>query len=112
MEDAGRDRAARKPTTDMTAYDCMLLGNGRLRIHTPKTIAEARGWYEKAVDLDPRYARAHAGLAWAHICDASMGSWNDPVADLGISSAETALNLDVDDSWIHGVLGGGLIMRN
>ena len=112
LENAGRDRALLKPTTNMTAYECVLLGNERLKLlGSPEHIAEARSWYQKAIDLDPRYAHAHAGIAWTHVSDATQaGSWNDAAVRLCLQCSETALGLDDTDSWIHCVYGQALVL--
>src|SRR6266702_3336734 len=60
LEDAGRDLAKRKQTSNITAYDLVLLGNERWRRLTQKDLAEALGYFCSAVALDPHYARAHA----------------------------------------------------
>jgi adenylate cyclase len=58
--------------------------------------AKARHWLENAIELDPRYADAYAGLAWGY----SVGclyQWSDnPEADLARASelAHKALALD------------------
>ena len=110
LEDAARERAVHKRTTNMTAYDCVLLGNEHLKRHTRAEIAEARRWYQKAIELDPRYARAHALLSWTHHCDAAQVSWKLPVIAQTLAGAETALALDENDSWTHGIMGQALIM--
>jgi adenylate cyclase len=47
LEDAGRDLAKRKQTSNITAYDLVLLGNERWRRLTPKDLAEAMGYFPK-----------------------------------------------------------------
>jgi adenylate cyclase len=111
IEASDRQQAESKRTTNITAYDCFLLGNEHLRVHSPEQIAEARRWYQKATELDPKYARAHGLLAWTHICDAAQGSWDTACVSAAMESAEKALALDEDDSWILGIYGQGLIAR-
>jgi len=42
----------------------------QLRSHaTPADNTKSRGLCEKAIALDPNYARAYAGLAWSHLLD-------------------------------------------
>jgi TolB-like protein len=64
LENAGREIVRRKPTSSITAYDLVLLGNERWRQLTVKGMAEARKYFRSAVALDPQYARAHANIAW------------------------------------------------
>lgn len=51
-----------KSTTDLTAYDYYLKGRKAYLLFTPEGYKEANGWYQKAIDKDPKYALAHAGL--------------------------------------------------
>ncbi len=106
LEDAGRERAQRKLTANMTAYDFVLLGMERLRRLTRETNIEARDLFQMAVELDPQYARAHANLAWTHVAEVFMVDlWSEKPLEKALESIETALALDDDDSWYHAVLG-------
>ena len=49
--------------TDARAYDHYLRGRGYFRQRTRKTFELAREMFEKAIEIDPGYAPAHAGLA-------------------------------------------------
>ncbi len=100
LEDAGRERAQRKLTANMTAYDFVLLGMERLRRLTRETNIEARDLFQKAVELDPQFARAHANLAWTHVAEVFMVDlWSEKPLEKALESIETALALDDDDSW-------------
>jgi TolB-like protein/Tfp pilus assembly protein PilF len=64
------DRAAveylrRKAPSNPTAYDCELRGRWALT-HWSEGISVALDWFEKAVEADPGYAPAHAGIALAY----------------------------------------------
>lgn len=54
------------PLDALAAHDCWLRGHERLRQATPEADAEARKFFERALSLDPTYARAYAGLALTH----------------------------------------------
>jgi TolB-like protein len=100
LEDAGRARAQRKRTANMTAYDLVLLGMEQFRLLTRDSNHEARELFRKAVELDPQYARAHANLAWTHVADVFMlDRWSGKALELALKGIETALDLDDDDSW-------------
>ena len=64
MNAAGADFARRKPPSNLAAYECILRGDA-LPLGTPETEAEARRLFEKAIELDPGYARAYALLSFA-----------------------------------------------
>jgi len=48
---------------DLEAYSSFLIGRERLQLRTPKDVEAAQRLFEKALDLDPDYAPAHAALA-------------------------------------------------
>jgi TolB-like protein/class 3 adenylate cyclase len=103
LEDAGRDLAKRKETSNITAYDLVLLGNERWRRLTRKDLAEALGYFRSAVALDPHYARAHANIAWSHVCDVFLEATDATSLDEALRHIEMALDIDDSDAWSHGV---------
>ena len=68
---------------------------------------------EKAVALDPSYARAYALLAWSHLSDVFMGWSEEPVQSLGVAfeTAQKSLALDDSDNWSHWVVGAVLLFQ-
>ena len=63
--------------------------------------------YEKAIELDPDYARAHSFLAWIHLNDWQLG-WSaarQQSLDHAFELAQKALKLDDSDSQAHAALG-------
>jgi adenylate cyclase len=58
----------RTETASPEAYDCVLRGREQYRLYSKDANARARLLYERAIQLDPDYAGAHAGLAevWLH----------------------------------------------
>ncbi|PAY05096.1 hypothetical protein CK489_31380 [Bradyrhizobium sp. UFLA03-84] len=103
MEDAGREIARRKPTSSITAYDLVLLGNERWRQLTVTAMAQARDYFRRAVALDPQYARAHVNIAWTIICDVFLESPATATIEEARSEIETALDIEDGDAWSHGV---------
>jgi TolB-like protein/class 3 adenylate cyclase/Flp pilus assembly protein TadD len=53
---------ARRETESLQAYDYVLRGRQQLARLSREGVAKARELFEKAVDLDPGYARAHTNL--------------------------------------------------
>jgi adenylate cyclase len=80
------------------AYDTLLRGLEKLRRYTRETNAEARELFEKAIALDPAYARAYADLAQTFELDARNG-WADN-RDEAIRRASELIQsaLEYDDS--------------
>jgi TolB-like protein/Tfp pilus assembly protein PilF len=112
LEDAGREIARGKPTSSITAYDLVLLGNERWRQLTVKDMAEARAYFRNAVALDPQYARAHVNIAWTIVCDVFLESPATPTLDGALREMEIALDIDDGDAWSHGVFAQLLFLRH
>jgi len=55
----------RRPPDNLTAYECELRGRWALH-HWNEGLSIAQEWFEKAINADPDYALAHAGLALVH----------------------------------------------
>lgn len=82
--------------------------------------AEARALFDRAISLDPAFARAHAGLSFVHFQSAFLRHSNDVAAQTVAArrSAERGLELDPLDPfvnftmgrsyWLHGDLEGSL----
>ncbi|WP_246788514.1 winged helix-turn-helix domain-containing protein [Bradyrhizobium sp. CCBAU 53421] len=112
MEDAGREVARRKPTSSITAYDLVLLGNERWRQLTVKAMAQARDYFRSAVALDRQYARAHVNIAWTIICDVFLESPAAATLDEARREIEHALDIEDGDAWSHGVFAQLLFLLN
>lgn len=65
IEDTALTEVRRQPTGSLAAYGLTLRGLALLRQGTPTPEAdrEARSLFERALELDPGYARAHAGVS-------------------------------------------------
>ncbi len=61
-----RERAMRKDTDSLEAYDYALRGWEYLARTTRSTNMEARQMFQRAIELDPRYASAYVGLGWTY----------------------------------------------
>ena len=67
LTDTEQGRLGRTPTGVPEAYDLVLRGNEQRKRTTREGNAEARRLFVKALDLDPQYASAYAGLSWTHL---------------------------------------------
>ncbi len=65
-----RARGASERTGNLEAYDLVLRGRELWLRFTPEDNLAARQQYEKAIEADPDYARAYAGLAWTYLQEA------------------------------------------
>ena len=97
--------AKRKPPANLEAYECVLRGDA-LPIGHPEPEAEARRLFERAIELDPGYARAYASLAH-HLSLKWLRelSGTDDDLDQGLELAQKAVALDENDSECHNALG-------
>jgi adenylate cyclase len=106
VEAATRDRAVHKPTANMAAYECVLAGKTLHHRSNRTDNAEALRLIKRAIELDPKYAHAHAwracilGQAWTYGWRTDReATWNEVVGAL-----QTALALDENDSDVHRIL--------
>ena len=68
--------AARGGTQNVEAHESYLQGSFFLHRHSEKETDQARAAFERAVQLDPQFALAWAGLAQAHVWDCNYGTEN------------------------------------
>jgi serine/threonine-protein kinase len=85
-------------TSNLAAYEQYLLGRQLGGAGRPDTIPAARDAFKRAVDLDPRFAAAYAGLshAWGHMAGYVAQGPEDVVRYAGLQreAAERALALE------------------
>jgi tetratricopeptide (TPR) repeat protein len=56
-----------RPTDDLEAYQLYLRGREASHLRSPSALRRAIEYFKQALARDPNYARAHVGLAEAHI---------------------------------------------
>jgi TolB-like protein/Tfp pilus assembly protein PilF len=100
LERAEIERARRKPTGSLSAYDNYLRAMPHLHRGTREAINEALPLFYKAMQRDPEFASAHAMAAWCHFWR-KVNGWmiNRPqeIAE-GIRLARLAVELGKDDA--------------
>jgi len=104
---AEQSRAMGKETKDLQAYDYVLRGNSFHHRMTKEDNHKAREMFERAIEHDPEYAPAYAGLAWVLVHDSNQGWSPDAQQTLkaGLENAERAVLLDNSLAKAHLVLG-------
>jgi TolB-like protein/tetratricopeptide (TPR) repeat protein len=67
VELAEIERAQRKPTASLNAYDCYLRGLAHLHRGSRDLVQEALPLFQRSIELDPEFAAAHAMAAWCYV---------------------------------------------
>ncbi len=97
----------KKPTENTEAYTFFLRGRELLTEETESSLRQAISLFEKAIQLDPSFARAYVGMAECHLALAESGQ--DAYGG-SLSYAKTpldrALALDPDLPEAHSCLSG------
>jgi adenylate cyclase len=114
LEAASHDRAKRKQTNNLAAYECVLAAKVLHHRSIRQDNAEAQRLLDRAIGLDPNYAHAHAwkacvlGQTWVYGWCADA----DATLQQVLKELETALALDDNDSDVHRILAAVNLTRD
>ncbi|MES2488148.1 MAG: winged helix-turn-helix domain-containing protein [Pseudomonadota bacterium] len=100
LERAELERASRKPTESLDAYDYYLRGTAKLHRGTRDAIDEAIPLLKRAMEIDPEFASAYAMAAWCY-CWRKINGWmTDRAYEMAEGSrlARRAVELDRSDA--------------
>lgn len=88
------------------AYDCWLRGKECLFAGTRDGHSQARDFFLRALDVEPGYGRAHAGLAMVYMTDWNCHNWSrwNECEKEAFEHARKAVTLDDSDHVAHCVL--------
>jgi len=102
-----RKSIVRAPTDNIEAYTYYLKGRDFLNRRSKRYLQLARRMFAKAVELDPRYARAYAGMA---DCDSYLYMTYHEKVDMDevLATTEKALSLDPNLAEAHASRGVAL----
>jgi len=89
-------RLSRGGEVSPDAYDTLLRGLARLRRFTPEDNRQSRDFFERALALDPNFARAHADLAFSYSTDLSSGWIASPEETLLLAKKHAKIALELD----------------
>lgn len=100
VELAEIERAKRKPTASLNAYDCYLRGLAHLHRGSREAVAEALPLFHRAIELDPEFASAQAMAAWCYFWRKINGWTTNRAQELaeGARLARSAVELGRDDA--------------
>jgi TolB-like protein/Tfp pilus assembly protein PilF len=100
VELAEIERAKRKPTANLNAYDCYLRAIAYLHQGNRQAVAEALPLFHRAIELDPAFASAHAMAAWCYFWRKVNGWMDDQAQEIaeGAQLARRGVELGRDDA--------------
>ncbi|MBA1143582.1 adenylate/guanylate cyclase domain-containing protein [Mesorhizobium neociceri] len=106
LTDGDRQRLAPERPRNAEAYDCFLRGRELWHRLTKETNVAARDLLQRAIELDPNFAAAHAFLALTHGLD-YLNRWSASPPESMAQAEEVAtraVTLDDSDPWAHWAL--------
>jgi len=100
LQRAEIERAKRKPTESLDAYDYYLRGMANLYLGRRETLDEALRLFRKAIEADPEYAAAYGVAAWCYVWRKVNGWTLDRAKEFeeGTRLARRAVELGRDDA--------------
>ncbi len=93
--------AGKRDSPNLAAYECLLLARKHLHLHNAD---QARPLVERALEIDPNYANAHAMLARTCFIKYLENSSADTLEKMHLAALK-AVALDEADSRGHAILG-------
>jgi adenylate cyclase len=114
IEQVGLRHAKKRPAVELAAYDYVLKGRQCLNRYSKEGEFEARRHFEKALELDPEYASAFAGLSvsFGHEYWGNWSNARDEALERAYSLAQTAVALDETDGQALYALAGACYYRD
>jgi tetratricopeptide (TPR) repeat protein len=100
LEQAEIERARRKRTESLDAYDYFLRGMANLYLLTRDAITEALLLFDKAIELDPQFASAYGAAAYCYLYRRINNWMIDPAEEIAETErlARRAMELGTDDA--------------
>ena len=112
IEMVERNRAILKPPSSLDAWEAHHRGLWHMYRFNKLDNERARQFFARAVELDPTFARAYAGLSFAHFQNAFLG-WKKaaPEIERAFDAAGKSLMVDDRDPAAHWAMGRALWLR-
>ncbi len=110
LEEHEIERAKRKPTASLDAYDYYLRGIASFHHWTKDDVAEAVRLFRRAIELDPGFASAHGMAARCYVLRKNNGWMTEPLQEMAEAErlAQRAVELGRDDAVA--LCSGGLAL--
>ncbi|MFT5115674.1 MAG: adenylate cyclase [Parasphingorhabdus sp.] len=113
LAEAELKRSSIKRPENLTAWDLVLRATACFNLYTLNSNRESQKIFQQAVDLDPTYSDAWAGLSLSFLSALMMQATDDrdELVAKGISAAKRAIQLDDRSSSAHYALGMGYVWQ-
>ena len=98
-------RLAQRYTRNLDAYEYFLRGQSALLVRRRAQNNLAREMYWKAIQSDPAFSRAYAGLAMTYALEYQQGWAGNSALTRALDFAETAMQMSPDMPEAHWVVG-------
>ncbi len=95
------------PTQNLAAWEAFQLGRQRMARRTAETLSDAEHFFQQAIDLDPTFALAYAGLSDSLVLQIEhAGAQDDVTLARADAAVATALELDPNlaEAWAASAL--------
>ena len=102
-------RVRRKPPQSIDAWDLVMQAVPHMWRMSVQEHGRAQELLQRAIDLDPNYAHAHALLGWTYITMFNLDT-RRPIGEFtnkALAAGARAVMLDDDEPWAHLVVGLG-----
>jgi TolB-like protein/class 3 adenylate cyclase len=111
LEQVEIERAKRKPTESLDAYDHYLRGMANLHQWTKESSDEALRQFRMAIELDPGFASAYGMAAWGFVLRKANRWMADPAQEIAEAArlARRAVDLGADDATALSGAGYALV---
>jgi adenylate cyclase len=98
-----QDRLTQRRAVNVEAYELFLRGREQSWASTRDGNIAARGLLGRAIAIDPKYAAAHALIAFTHVLDYANAWTSDPEHSLriGLELAQQVLRMDEEEPHGH-----------
>jgi TolB-like protein/Tfp pilus assembly protein PilF len=102
-------RVQRKPPQSIDAWDLVMQAVPHMWRMSVQEHGRAQELLQRAIDLDPNYAHAHALLGWTYVTMFNLDT-RRPIGEFtnkALAAGARAVMLDDDEPWAHLVVGLG-----
>jgi serine/threonine protein kinase/tetratricopeptide (TPR) repeat protein len=108
LKDDEKEAIEKAPTANVQAYDFYLRGRQYFHQWRRKGVEHARRMFERAIEIDPNYARAYAGIA--DCCSFMYTYWDASATNLERADAASRAALALDPELAEAHVSRGLAL--